>query len=97
MGVFVLKEFNDASNFGSAMYATRLMTELYHLVQPGGKHTLCGLRISRATSARKTSILQLVDELPMNVAICKHCERINAQDCTIEIPCEKAKGREVNG
>ena len=25
------------------MYATRIMTEIYHLVQPGGQHTLCGL------------------------------------------------------
>jgi len=64
----------------NAMYATRLMTQIYHLVQPGGQHTLCGLRISRITSERKTNTLQLVHELPNDVTICKHCERIREQD-----------------
>ena len=63
-----------------AMYATRLMTEIYHLVQPGGHHTLCGLRISRVTSERKSNTLQLVNELPAKVTICKHCERIQGQE-----------------
>lgn len=62
------------------MYATRLMTEIYHLVQPGGQHTLCGLRVSRVTSERKTNTLQLVRELQPNLTICKHCERIERQD-----------------
>lgn len=62
------------------MYATRMMTEIYHLVQPGGQHTLCGLRISRITSERKTNTLQLVNDLTPNLTICKHCERIQSQD-----------------
>jgi len=61
-------------------YATRLMTEIYHLVEPGGQHTLCGLRISRVTSERKTNTLQLVNDLAPNLTICKHCERIQRQD-----------------
>ena len=61
-------------------YATRLMTEIYHLVQPGGKHTVCGLRISRVTSDRKANTLQLVQELRGQVTICKHCQRIRGQD-----------------
>ena len=61
-------------------YATRLMTEIYHLVQPGGKHTVCGLRISRVSSDRKANTLQLVQELQTQVTICKHCERIRGQD-----------------
>jgi len=64
----------------NSMYATRLMTEIYHQVQPGGKHTLCGLRISRVISERKANTLQLVHELPSNVTICKHCERIKGQE-----------------
>ena len=63
-----------------AMYATRLMTEIYHLVQPGGQHTLCGLRISRVISERKSNTLQLVSEATGDVTICKHCERISGQD-----------------
>ena len=63
-----------------AMYATRLMTEIYHLVQPGRQHTLCGLRISRVMSERKTNTLQLVNDLTPNLTICKHCERIKGQD-----------------
>lgn len=63
-----------------AMYATRLMTEIYHLVQPGGQHTLCGLRISRLTSERKTNTLQLVSDVPAKLTICKHCERIQGQE-----------------
>jgi len=62
------------------MYATRLMTEVYHLVEPGGQHTLCGLRISRVMSERKTSTLQLVNEIEPNLMICKHCERIKGQE-----------------
>jgi hypothetical protein len=62
------------------MYATRMMTEIYHLVQPSGQHTLCGLRISRVMSERKTNTLQLVNDLTPNLAICKHCERIKGQD-----------------
>ena len=62
------------------MYATRLMTEIYHLVQPGGQHTLCGLRVSRVLSERKTNTLQLVSELADNMTICKHCERIQGQE-----------------
>ena len=64
----------------NVMYATRLMTEIYHLVQPGGKHTVCGLRISRVSSDRKANTLQLVHELPTHVTICKHCDRIRGQD-----------------
>ena len=66
----------------NVMYATRLITEIYHLVQPGGKHTVCGLRISRVISDRKANTLQLVNELPTSVTICKHCERIRGQDLT---------------
>ena len=62
------------------MYATRLMTEIYHLVQPVGQHTLCGLRISRIRAERKTNMLQLVDDVQPNLTICKHCERIREQD-----------------
>jgi hypothetical protein len=62
------------------MYATRFMTDIYHLVQPSGQHTLCGLRISRVMSERKTNMLQLVEEMQPNLAICKHCERIRGQD-----------------
>lgn len=62
------------------MYATRMMTEIYHLVQPSGQHTLCGLRISRITLERKTNMLQLVSDLTPNLTICKHCERIEKQD-----------------
>ena len=62
------------------MYATRLMTEIYHLVQPRGQHTLCGLRVSRLTSERKTNTLQLVSELQPNLTSCKHCERIQGQE-----------------
>ena len=68
------------SSAGHVTYATRLMTEIYHLVQPGGQHTLCGLRVSRVTSERKTNTLQLVSKLQPNLTICKHCERIRAQD-----------------
>jgi hypothetical protein len=64
----------------NTMYATRLMTEIYHLVQPGGQHTLCGLRISRVISERKTNTLQLVQDVPDKPEICKHCERIRGQD-----------------
>jgi hypothetical protein len=63
-----------------AMYATRVMTDIYHLVEPGGQHTMCGLRISRLSSERKANTLQLVTELPGNLIICKHCERIRKQD-----------------
>ena len=62
------------------MYATRMMSEIYHLVQPSRQHTLCGLRISRVMSERKTSTLQLVQEMQPNLMICKHCERIREQD-----------------
>lgn len=61
-------------------YATRIMTEIYHLVQPGGQHTLCGLRVSRLSSERKANTLQLVTKLPGNLTICKHCDRIRNQD-----------------
>jgi hypothetical protein len=64
----------------NAMYATRLMTDIYHLVQPGGQHTLCGLRISRVTTERKANMLQLVRDLESDFTICKHCERISGQD-----------------
>ena len=60
------------------------MTEIYHLVQPGGQHTLCGLRISRVTTERKTNMLQLVAEVQPNLTICKHCERIREQDLRTE-------------
>ena len=76
------KNLTDVRNSAGqvyAMYATRQMTDIYHLVQPGGKHTLCGLRISRVTS-EKANTLQLVTHLPVKLTICKHCERIQGQD-----------------
>jgi len=62
------------------MYATRLMTQIYHLVEPNGQHTLCGLRISRIISGRKTSSLQLVNDVESDLTICKHCQRIKGQE-----------------
>lgn len=62
------------------MYASRFTTALYHLVQPGGNHTLCGLRVSRAMSGRRTNTLQLMHEVPLDLTICKHCQRIKGQD-----------------
>ena len=64
----------------NVMYATRLMNEIYHLIQPKGQHTLCGLRVSRVISERKTNTLQLISELAPNLTICKHCQRIRGQD-----------------
>ena len=62
-----------------ARYATRVMTDIYHRVQPSGKYTVCGLRVSRVTS-EKANTLQLVNELPNNLTMCKHCQRIQKQD-----------------
>lgn len=56
------------------------MTDIYHLVQPDGQHTLCGVRISRVTSERKASTLQLVKDVSSNQTICKHCKRIQRQE-----------------
>lgn len=63
-----------------AMYAIKLSTEVYHLLQRGGQDTLCGLRISRVSSERNGGGLQMVGELPTTKKICKHCERIKSQD-----------------
>ena len=71
---------NNVARQIHARYATRVMTGIYHLVQPSGQHTLCGLRISRVTSERKTNTLQLVNGLSANLTICKHCERIRGQE-----------------
>ena len=63
-----------------AMYAIKLSTEVYHLVQCRGQDTLCGLRVSRVSSERNGGGLQMVGELPTTKKICKHCERIQSQD-----------------
>ena len=63
-----------------AMYAIKLTTDVYHLVQRGGQDTLCGLRVSRVSSARSAGGLQMVGELPLSKKVCKHCERIKSQD-----------------
>jgi hypothetical protein len=61
------------------MYATKLLNDIYHLVEPGGRHTLCGLRISRIPmEAKLPGNLQLVESVPANKAICKHCERLQS-------------------
>ena len=61
------------------MYATKFLTQIYHLVQPGGNHTLCGLRVSRVPmGAKLPGNLQLVQEVPNGKAICKHCERLQS-------------------
>jgi len=62
------------------MYATRIMSDVYHLVQPRGEHTLCGLRVSRVKSEQKANTLQLINQLTPNLTICKHCERIREQE-----------------
>lgn len=67
-------------NQAYAIYASRFMTDIYHLVQPGGNLTLCGLRISRVTSGRKANLLQLIDDLSSHLTMCKHCERIQGQE-----------------
>lgn len=62
------------------MYAIRPINDIYHLVTRGGQDTLCGLRVSRIASDRMGGRLQLVQELPADKTICKHCQRINNQD-----------------
>jgi len=61
------------------MYAIKFTTDVYHLVQRGGQDTLCGLRVSRVSTARAGG-LQMVGELPLAKKVCKHCERIKSQD-----------------
>ena len=61
-------------------YAIRPINEIYHLVTRGGQDTLCGLKVSRIASDRTGNRLQLVNELPHNRTICKHCERIQNQE-----------------
>jgi len=63
-----------------AMYAIRPINEIYHLVTRGGQDTLCGLKVSRIASDRTGNRLQLVNELPQQRTICKHCERIQGQE-----------------
>ena len=63
-----------------AMYAVRPINEIYHLVTRSGQDTLCGLRVNRIASDRTGNRLQLVNELPVDKSICKHCERIKSQD-----------------
>ncbi|HKS11129.1 MAG TPA: hypothetical protein VJS13_16380 [Pyrinomonadaceae bacterium] len=61
------------------MYATKLLNDIYHMVQPGGSYTLCGLRISRIPMGTKLpGNLQLVESVPPNKTICKHCERLQS-------------------
>jgi len=61
------------------MYATKLLNQIYHLIQPGGNHTLCGLRVSRIpVGAKLPGNLQLVDKVPADKTICKHCERLQS-------------------
>jgi len=62
------------------MYAIRPINDIYHLVTRGGQDTLCGLRVSRISFDRTGNRLQLVQELPSERTICKHCERIKNQD-----------------
>ena len=63
-----------------AMYATKMVNQIYHLVTPNGNHTLCGLRVSRLPwGAKLAGNLQLVEEIPPSKNICKHCERIKNQ------------------
>jgi len=56
------------------------MTNIFHLVEPSGQYTLCGLRVSRVTTDRRTITLQLVDDVEPSLTICKHCERIRGQE-----------------
>lgn len=62
------------------MYAIRIMTGIYHLVQDRGQHTLCGLKVSRVKSERQANTLQLANEVQPDLTICKHCERIQGQE-----------------
>jgi hypothetical protein len=62
------------------MYAIKLTTDVYHLVQRGGQHTLCGLRVTPITSGRNAGRLQMVNAVSEEKKICKHCERIREQD-----------------
>jgi hypothetical protein len=62
------------------MYAIKLTTNVYHLVQRGGQDTFCGLRVSRVSSERNAGGLQMVGELPATKKVCKHCDRIKSQD-----------------
>ena len=65
------------------MYATKLLNNIYHLMQPGGTYTLCGLRVSRVPmGAKLPGNLQLVEKVPENKAICKHCERLQSGGVT---------------
>jgi hypothetical protein len=62
------------------MYATKLVNQIYHLVTPGGNHTLCGLRVSKLPiGAKLPGNLQLVEKIPPSKTVCKHCERIENQ------------------
>lgn len=61
------------------MYATKLLNNIYHLMQPDGNHTLCGLRVSRVPmGAKLPGNLQLVEKVPDDKMICKHCERLQS-------------------
>jgi hypothetical protein len=83
--VFTPDSTRSAAPAGSAsqpfvMYAIRPINDIYHLVTRGGQDTLCGLRVSRISSDRTGNRLQLINQMPVDKSICKHCERIKSQD-----------------
>jgi hypothetical protein len=62
------------------MFAVKLSNAIYHLLQrTRPRNTLCGLRVSRMTSARDGDMYPAA-QLPPGERVCKHCRRISQQD-----------------
>ncbi len=58
------------------IYAARTYDGPYHVVEPRGDLTLCGLKVSRITEGTGRAVLHVVKEKPRQGRLCKHCERL---------------------
>ena len=63
-----------------AMFAARTQSRICHPMDPNGKRTVCGLRVSNVLHLKPSGeALHLVSKCPDDYRICRHCIRLSGR------------------
>lgn len=67
------------------MFAVSTQSKICHLMEPNGRLTVYGLKVSKLVSSdRAGPRLHLVPTRPAECGMCKHCVRLNESEARIQ-------------
>jgi hypothetical protein len=74
----------NLGGFSFGMYAATSNSKIYHLTEPPGERTLCGVKFMPIIMEQpRAAGLSLLRTKPDGYSLCQHCNRVRSQESSI--------------